>query len=70
VLFLDRELRVLRMVPAIPPFRTCITKHAVYVLELPAGAIAKTGTETGDQIQMQVRSASADLDSGLKPPAA
>lgn len=53
VLFLDRELRVLRAVPALPPWRTCVTKHAVYVLELPAGAIAQTQTETGDQIQIQ-----------------
>jgi len=53
VLFLDRELRVLRAVPALPPLRTCMTKHAVYVLELPAGAIAQTQTQSGDQIQIQ-----------------
>lgn len=58
VLFLDKELRVVRSVPALPPFRTCVVKQAVYVLELPAGAIERTRTEPGDQIQIQTRPAS------------
>ena len=53
VLFLDRDLRVMRAVPAIPPFRTSTVRQAVYVLELPVGAIGRTGTEAGDQIQMK-----------------
>jgi uncharacterized membrane protein (UPF0127 family) len=53
VLFMDKELRVIRAVPALPPFRTCIVKHAVYVLELPVGAIQASRTEAGDQIQMK-----------------
>lgn len=53
VLFLDKELRVIRAVPALPPFRTCVVKHAIYVLELPAGSIQRTHTSAGDQIQMR-----------------
>jgi uncharacterized membrane protein (UPF0127 family) len=53
VLFLDKELRVIRAVPALPPFRTCVVKHAIYVLELPVGSIQLSQTTTGDQIQMR-----------------
>lgn len=71
VLFLDKEYRVIRAVPALRPFRTCVVKHAVYVLELPAGALAETGTEAGDQIQIQVRRTGvSDTADDLKLPAA
>ena len=53
VLFLDKELRVIRAVPALPPFRTCVVKQAVYVLELPVGAIDRSQSTAGDQIQMR-----------------
>jgi uncharacterized membrane protein (UPF0127 family) len=53
VLFLDKDLRVMRAVTALPPFRTCIVKKAVYVLELPVGDIQRTRTEAGDQIQFR-----------------
>lgn len=69
VLFLDKELRVVRAVPSLPPLRTCAVRHAVYALELPVGAIAQSATQTGDQIQIQVRSA-ADNTPGLKSVAA
>lgn len=53
VLFLDKELRVIRAVPALPPFRTCVVKQAIYVLELPVGSIQRTQTSAGDQMQMR-----------------
>lgn len=53
VLFLDKELRVIKAVPALPPFRTCVVKQALYVLELPVGSIQRSQTTTGDQIQMR-----------------
>lgn len=53
VLFLDKELRVIKTVPALPPFRTCVVKQALYVLELPVGSIQKSLTANGDQIQMR-----------------
>jgi len=68
VLFLDKELRVMRAVPALPPFRTSVVKHAVYVLELPVGSIERSQTAAGDQIQMKTTMADAGRD--LKPQAA
>ena len=53
VLFLDKELRVMRAISALPPFRTCVVKYAVYVLELPVGVIQSSHTEPGDQIQVR-----------------
>ena len=53
VLFLDKELQVMRAVSALPPFRTCVVKHAIYVLELPVGSIQRSQTTAGDQIQMR-----------------
>ena len=37
VVFLDRDLAVLRVVPALPPWRTVWRRHAAAVLELAAG---------------------------------
>jgi uncharacterized membrane protein (UPF0127 family) len=68
VLFMDKELRVIRAVPALPPFRTCVVKHAVYVLELPVGSIQASRTEAGDQIQM--RATPADSTASLRVAAA
>jgi len=51
VLFLDQDLRVIRAVKAIPPFRTCVVRKSVYVLELPAGSIERSLTQEGDQVQ-------------------
>jgi uncharacterized protein len=65
VLFLDKELRVMRAVPALPPFRTSVVKHAVYVLELPAGSIERSQTTAGDQIQM--KTTVPDTSQSLKP---
>jgi uncharacterized membrane protein (UPF0127 family) len=56
VVFLDKEYKVIRTVPALPPFRTCAVPHAIYVLELPAGSIERTGTQAGDQIQVRATS--------------
>ncbi|NQU09451.1 DUF192 domain-containing protein [bacterium] len=53
VLFLSRDLCVMRAVKALPPLRTCMVRHAVYVLELPEGAIDRSQTVAGDQIQIR-----------------
>jgi uncharacterized membrane protein (UPF0127 family) len=53
VLFLDKDLRVIRAVKALPPYRTSIVRKAVYVLELPVGALDLSRTEDGDQIQIR-----------------
>jgi uncharacterized membrane protein (UPF0127 family) len=47
--FLDRELRVVRCVEAIPPWRaTPVYRAAHSVLELPAGTVTASGTREGD----------------------
>jgi uncharacterized membrane protein (UPF0127 family) len=53
LLFFDKDLRVMKAVKALPPFRTCAVKKAVYVLELPVGSIDRSRTEAGDQIQIR-----------------
>jgi len=65
VVFLDKELRVMRVVTALPPWRSCVVKHAVYVLELPVGSIQRSQTLAGDQIQM--RAVTHDTTSIVKP---
>lgn len=63
VLFLDKDYRVMRAVPALPPWRTSVVKQAVYVLELPAGAIERSQTTVGDQIQLRATVPTALLQS-------
>jgi uncharacterized membrane protein (UPF0127 family) len=53
VLFLDKDLHVIRAVKALPPYRTCAVKKSVYVLEVPVGAIEASRTGEGDQIQIR-----------------
>ena len=68
VLFLDKELRVMRAVQALPPFRTCIVKRAVYVLELPVGAVGRSRTAAGDQIQMKAMGSDATTNHNAVSP--
>lgn len=58
VLFLDKDLHVIRAVKALPPYRTCVVKKSVYVLEVPVGALDASRTVEGDQIQ--IRTANSD----------
>ena len=50
VLYLDRKKRVRKLRRAMLPWRfsMCLLAHSV--LELPAGMIERTGTQTGDQL--------------------
>jgi uncharacterized membrane protein (UPF0127 family) len=53
-IFLDRELRVVHLVREMRPWRISKIKFgAKSVLELPAGAIARSGTEIGDNFEMR-----------------
>lgn len=50
-LFVDRQLRVVRALPALKPWRySPIVRKAWQVLELPEGAIARSATQPGDQL--------------------
>ncbi len=49
VLFLDKEGRVLKMYTPLKQWRaTSIVRGAKQTLELPAGTVARTGTQVGD----------------------
>jgi hypothetical protein len=56
VLYLDREHRVKKVRPEMAPWRVsaCLTAHSV--LELPAGTIARTGTQAGDRVEIKTLS--------------
>jgi uncharacterized membrane protein (UPF0127 family) len=53
-IFLDRYLKVVHLVREMKPWRISKIKfEANSVLELPAGAIARSGTEFGDQLEIK-----------------
>ena len=53
VVFLDRELRVVKVVPEMKPFRVAVAFGGAHsVLELNAGAAAKAQVEAGDQLTL------------------
>jgi leader peptidase (prepilin peptidase)/N-methyltransferase len=51
VVFLDRNLRVLEVVERLAPWRAASRRGARSVLELPAGACARTGLVAGDRLE-------------------
>ncbi|MDQ2899387.1 MAG: DUF192 domain-containing protein [Acidobacteriota bacterium] len=53
VLFLDRSKRIRKTRVGMVPRRIAICIPAHSVLELPAGTIALTGTQSGDQLDFQ-----------------
>jgi hypothetical protein len=50
VVFCDRELRVVKVVRGLKPWRTAAARRAKVTIELAAGAAA--GLEPGDQLQI------------------
>ena len=50
VVFLDRDLRVLRVVPQLPPWRAVWRRGAASVLELAAGECTARGIGVGDHL--------------------
>jgi uncharacterized membrane protein (UPF0127 family) len=53
VLYLDRKRKVLKIRPALGPWRISACLRAHGVLELPAGMAAATGTRAGDQLAFE-----------------
>ncbi len=54
VAFLDAERHVVKLLPALPPWRaSSIYFKAESVLELPAGALAGSGTCEGDELSFE-----------------
>ncbi|HEX7362916.1 MAG TPA: DUF192 domain-containing protein [Bryobacteraceae bacterium] len=52
IVYLDRKKRVRKVREAVPPWRLSMCLLAHSVLELPAGAVAKTNTHPGDFLQI------------------
>ncbi len=50
VVFLDRDLRVLRVVEGMRPWRFASARGARSVLELPAGAARRSGLRAGQHL--------------------
>jgi len=57
VLFLDRSGIVVGLRSNLQPYRLAGALRTAAVLELPAGAIAGSGTEVGDRVDIAPRSA-------------
>jgi uncharacterized protein len=54
VVFLDREQRVVRVVPNLRPWRTAGVRKARAVLELAAGEAARVGMTPGSTLRLEV----------------
>src|SRR5579884_1718844 len=53
VVFLDAYMRVIRIVEALPPWRSVAARHARAVLELAAGEASRRGVAVGDRLDIQ-----------------
>ena len=54
VLFLDKDYRVLHLYESLAPWRVSrVVRGSRRVVELPAGSISASGTQTGDQLELQ-----------------
>jgi uncharacterized membrane protein (UPF0127 family) len=63
VIFIDRDKKVVALVPAMAPNRTTRFYLAAHsVLELPKGTIFKSRTETGDQLDISAEESAVVAD--------
>ncbi|MGB7761749.1 MAG: DUF192 domain-containing protein [Bryobacteraceae bacterium] len=53
LVYLDKRRRVRKVRHAVPPWRISGCFWAFSVLELPAGSVAPTGTQPGDQLEIE-----------------
>jgi uncharacterized membrane protein (UPF0127 family)/CheY-like chemotaxis protein len=53
VVFLDAYMRVIKVVEALPPWRSVAARHARAVLELTAGEAGRRGVTVGDRLDIQ-----------------
>jgi uncharacterized protein len=52
-IFLDRELRILKVVPDLKPWRMAARRGAKQVLEIAAGEAERRGLEPGTQLVLR-----------------
>ena len=55
VVFLDKNLQVRKISSDLGPRRMSVCLRAHSVLELPAGAVARSGTKIGDRLEKTPR---------------
>jgi uncharacterized protein len=68
VVFVDRKLKVVGLRELVRPFSvTRPNFHAESVIELPAHAIFKSGTEIGDQLEIQAYQGKSSSSGGPTP---
>jgi len=67
VVYLNRRLQVRKLRQHMAPgrFSICLTAHSV--LELPAGTISSTQTQTGDRLKLTLKSGTQESDSSAIP---
>lgn len=53
LVYIDKRKRVRKVRHAVPAWRTSGCLRARSVLELPAGSVAQTGTQPGDQLSIE-----------------
>lgn len=53
VVFLNKQRKVIKIRPNMGRSRMALSLRAHSVLELPAGRLAETGTQKGDQLELQ-----------------
>ena len=53
VVFLDKQLNVLRIVPALRPWRAAACRRASWALELPANTCASQGLRAGESLSAE-----------------
>ena len=53
LVYLDKRRRVRKIRHAVPAWRASACLRARSVLELPAGSVAQTGTQPGDQLSIE-----------------
>jgi uncharacterized membrane protein (UPF0127 family) len=59
-IFMDRELRVVKLAERIKPWRALGAKGAGNILELAGGEISRLGVAVGDQLEISDQAAAAD----------
>jgi uncharacterized membrane protein (UPF0127 family) len=51
--YLNKQRKILKIRPNMGRRRVALSLRAHSVLELPAGRLAETGTQAGDQLELQ-----------------
>jgi uncharacterized protein len=69
LVYLDRNKKVRKVRHRMVPWRVsaCLSAHSI--LELPAGAVATSGTKAGDQLEIEDKESEVRSQKSAQPPA-